>query len=121
MCLRLLLQNSECPHLGFGVLVDPPVVDHSNRYGIEVVQLLPPVSLDNHEISRLQDLQVLSDTESRHFGAIGHDLFQGAQRLPALCMKSIQYQTTSAVSQRLEDEVFVDHTMTIGDYLVTCQ
>jgi hypothetical protein len=41
LLLQFFLEGCERCYVTFGVLVDPPVVDETNRHGVQEVQLLP--------------------------------------------------------------------------------
>ncbi len=88
-----------------GVLIDPPVMDQSDRDGIEKMQLLPARPARDDKTRLFQQAQMLHDPDARHV----HLGFELGQREAFTLKQKIEQEAARRVGKRLEHEVVV-HT-----------
>src|SRR5688500_15671934 len=116
--LQLGLEVGKRRCLALGVLVDPPVVDQPDRYGIKEVQLLPAQPPRDDEARVFEDAEVLHDAEAGHI-QLGLEL---GERAAVTREEPVEQEASRWVSQCLEYAVVVvGHRSTIRDHIVTYQ
>jgi hypothetical protein len=69
--LQLGFEVGERGDPALGVLIDPPVVDQSDRHGIEEMQLLPARLLGDQQTRFLEHLEMFHDPEAGHLTCQG--------------------------------------------------
>src|SRR5262245_19533335 len=81
----------------------PPLVDLVQRHRVDEMQLLPATPDRAHQISRLEDPDVLGGRLPRHVQVLA----ELAQRLPVPLAQQVEEPSTRRVTQRLENLVSV--------------
>src|SRR5450631_3572386 len=105
LLLKFRLEIYERRDTAFRILVDPPVVNQSNRHRVEEVKLLPSRLAGEHKARVLQQAQVLHDSETCHLH-LGLELGQAS----AVALEQLVEQVSSCrVGERPEDKVIVGH------------
>jgi len=103
--------------VALGVLVDPPIVDQSDRHSIQEVPFLPACFSCDHEARVFEHAQVLHDAEAGHF----HLGLKLGERAAVTLEKPVEQESPRRVRESLEHEGIVGHVWRIGDRMVTCQ
>ena len=94
-----------------GVLVDPPVVDQSDRDRVQEVPFLPSCFARDDEARVFEHAQMLHDAETRHLH-IGLEL---GERAAVTLEKPVEQESPRRVRECLEHEGIVSHPVRIGD------
>src|SRR5262249_43535380 len=99
LILQSALERTQGRGPGCGVLAHPPVVDESDRDGVQEVQLLAPPLLRHHETRIFEHAQVLHHAEAGHREAP----LECAERLTVLLEELVEQATPRRRSQSPED------------------
>jgi len=94
-----------------GVLVDPPVVDQSDRDRVQEVPFLPPCFARDHEARVFEHAEMLHDTEASHVH-LGLEL---SERAAVTLEEPVEQESPRGVRECLEHEGIVSHRRRIGD------
>jgi len=94
-----------------GVLVDPPVVDESDRDRVQEVPFLPPCSPRDYEARVFEHAQMLHDAEAGHLH-LGLEL---GERAAVALEEPVEQESPRRVRDCLEHEGIVSHRPRIGD------
>jgi hypothetical protein len=91
--------------VALGVLVDPPIVDQSDRDRVQEVPFLPPCSARDHEAGVFEHSKMLHDAEARHFH-LGLEL---GERAAVTLEKPVEQESPRRVRECLEHQGIVSH------------
>ena len=94
------------------VLVDPAVVDHADRDGVEIVPLLPALLATDDEPGLLEQPKVLRHAEPGHLAALLRERLQLGLALPVGLEQRIQKQPPSRVGECFEHKIVLH----VSDY-----
>jgi len=72
--LQFVFEVDERGHPTLGVLVDPAVVQETDRNGVEVVQLLPADLVADDQVGFFENLEMLHHAEAREVGQLGFEV-----------------------------------------------
>ena len=97
--------------MGLGVLVDPPVVDQSDRDRVQEVPFLPPCFARDHEARVFEHAQMFHDAEPGHLH-LGLEL---GERAAVTLEEPVEQESPRRVRECLEHEGIVGHPPRIGD------
>jgi hypothetical protein len=109
--LQLCLEVRQRRHVALRVLVDPPVVDQTDRHRVQEVQLLATRPARDDQARAFEDAQVLHDAEARHL-QLGLEL---RERAAVTHEEPIEQEATCRVGECLEHAVVVRHGRILCD------
>ena len=96
-----------------GVLAHPPVMDESDRDGVQEVQLLPTPAPAHDEAGLLEQAEVLGDADPRHVVAGG----QGHQGLTVMLEQCVEQCAPSRIGKRPEHRLHNIHNRKPNGFL----
>jgi hypothetical protein len=106
MCfLQFGFEVRERRHVALRVLVDPPIVDQTDRHGVQEVPLFPALPARDDEPRVLEQAQMLHDAEARHL-QLGLEL---GERAAVTHEEPVEQEATRRVCERLEHAVVIRH------------
>ena len=97
--------------MALGVLVDPPIVDQSDRHSVQEVPFLPACFSCDHEARVFEDAQVLHDAEARHLQL----RLELGERAAVTLEEPVEEESPRRVRECPEHEGIVSHPPRIGD------
>jgi len=97
--------------VALGVLVDPPIVDQSDRDRVQEMPFLPPCSACDHEAGVFEHAQMFHDAEPGHLH-LGLEL---GERAAVTLEEPVEEESPRRVRECLEHEGIVSHRQRIGD------